>query len=101
VQGQWGLLIEQGTYVNHRNLFKEASIEFGMLFQVMVTQGLLEAANAKLKQADEAKTAFVLTLSHDMRSPLGGLQLALDAMQARSQRSSGNGWMWVCTAWSA
>jgi signal transduction histidine kinase/ActR/RegA family two-component response regulator len=85
ITGQWGLLIEREAYQVHRLLFREASSEFQKLFQVMVVLQLLETSNQKLKQTDEIKTAFVRTLSHDMRSPLGGIRLALDSMKAREE----------------
>ena len=80
-RGQWGMLLPRTIDRSHRNLFREASAELEKLLQVMATQQLLAAANRKLTEADEAKNAFILTLNHDLRSPLGALQLGLDAME--------------------
>ncbi len=82
---QWGMFIERETYQNYRSLFREATMEFQKLYQVLTVLRLLETANRKLKRTDEAKTSFLLTLSHDMRSPLGALLSSLECMKFRGE----------------
>lgn len=80
-RGWWGVCMDEGAYRAHLDLFELAHEEYTRLFNTMVMLSLLLDANEQLMKADDAKTEFVNTLSHELRSPLtatrGSLGLVL------------------------
>lgn len=69
-RGYWGVCMDGRAFEAHADLFTLAHEEYGRLFNTMVMLSLLQDANEQLVKADEAKTEFVNTLSHELRSPL-------------------------------
>lgn len=92
--GWWGVLAPRTLLEVYLPLFNAADEEFQRVYRTMMLLEQLGEANARLRVADQAKTDFVRTVSHEVRNPLSAAQVALELLEegpvdpdgARSQR---------------
>ncbi len=77
-----GLLAQQ----SRRNRLVQAALEAAVAertHEVELRAAQAEAAEARMRRAEEAKTRFFAAASHDLRQPLQALRLFIDLLSAR------------------
>lgn len=77
LRGRWGVRMDPEAIPAHQAYFQVAHEEFSRVFDAMVMLELLTQANLRLLKADQLKTEFVNTLSHEIRSPITATKGAL------------------------
>jgi len=82
LDGEWGFLAEPDEVRPILNLFQVAGEEFQRLFTSMVTVDYLADANRRLLRMEQARGAFISTLSHEIRNPLAAAQSSLRMLGA-------------------
>lgn len=82
--GWWGVLAPRDILEVYLPLFNAADEEFQRVYRTMMLLEQLGEANAELRAADQAKTDFVRTVSHEIRNPLTAAQAALELLDGGS-----------------
>ncbi len=78
--GWWGVILPQASLDAYLPLFNAADEEFQRVYRTMILLDQLQEANRRLTRADQAKTDFVRTVSHEIRNPLNAAQAALELL---------------------
>jgi signal transduction histidine kinase len=76
-----GLFTSLGTWFYNRLRFQE----FALRHELSEKKQELEAANAKLREADESKSRFFANISHELRTPLTLLIAPLETLRHRGE----------------